>query len=263
MLDTIAWDTGYLANPEVEKAWSFIGEHADSLLYSSRFTRDRFNFRFHTGPSVIQAVTHRSLEPQEYRDPRATGAPEAEHLLVLGSYHDHEAVGPTIELLSRAFPFQPIRAFGARQEHRRNVTVLESRDLPESEVDRVIATARAVIFPSYHEGNGLPVLKALAYGRPVVVRASPLWHELATLTRSPGRLVEFDLPQDLVLAVGRILAGEDLPTLPFGAALAEGEVPWRWRDCAARLIEAVEQMVERTDATRWYSRDRALRLAQL
>ena len=262
MLDTISWDIVYQCNPEVEKAWNFIARHADGLLYISDFTRDRFRFRFPVDPGVSEVVTHLSLDPSEYRNPATTNLSEAEHILVFGNHYEHKAVAPTLELLSRAFPFQPIRAMGARSEKYRNVAVLESGHLPEVEVDRLIATARVVVFPSYYEGFGLPVMKALAYGRPVVVRSSPLWRELAALTRASGRLVEFSLPQDLVLVVGRLLADAPVDVLPFGGALGPSRPP-RWRDCARRLVGLVEQAVEKTDWRRWSERERALRLAQL
>lgn len=263
MLDTIGWDIVYQCNPEVEKAWSFIARHADGLAYISGFTRDRFRFRFPVDPGVSEAVTHLSLDPAEYLNPATTNLPEGEHLLVFGNHYEHKAVGPTLDLLSRAFPFQPLRAMGARSERSRNIAVLESGHLPEVEVDRLIATARVVVFPSWYEGFGLPVMKALAYGRPVVVRSSPLWRELAALTRASGRLVEFSVPQELVLAVGRLLAEAPVEVLSFGGSLGPGSAPPRWRDCARRLIELVERTVDRTDADRWLERERTLRLAQL
>ncbi|HTS82534.1 MAG TPA: glycosyltransferase [Myxococcaceae bacterium] len=259
MLDTIAWDIVYQCNPEVEKAWSFIAQHADGLLYISEFTRDRYRFRFPVSPAVAEEVIHLGLEPSEYRNPATTNLPGAGHILVFGNHYEHKAVAPTVDLLGRAFPFQPIRAMGARSESYRNIAVLESGHLPEVEVDRLIATARVVVFPSYYEGFGLPVMKALAYGRPVVVRSSPLWHELAALTRAPGRLVEFTLPQDLVLAVGRLLAETEVGALPFGGRLGDAPAP-RWRDCARRLVALVERTVERTEWRRWSERERALRL---
>jgi glycosyltransferase involved in cell wall biosynthesis len=120
-----------------------------------------------------------------------------------------------------------------------------------------------VVFPSYYEGFGLPVIKALAYGRPVVLRSSPLWRELAGLTRALGQLVEFSVPEELVLAVGRLLAESPVDAVPFGGSLGPGMVPPRWRDCARRLIEQVEAMVGKTDPGRWLERERALRLAHV
>jgi glycosyltransferase involved in cell wall biosynthesis len=261
MLDTIAWDIVYVCSPEVGKAWRFIADHADGLLYNSAFTRERFNFRFPVAAEVAQVVTHHSLDPEEYRDPAAAASPEEDFVLVFGNPYEHKAVGPTVDLLTRAFPFQRIKAMGVDPGDRHNVTAIQSGHLPDAEIDRLVASARLVVFPSHYEGFGLPVVKALAHGRTVVVRSSPLWREIAGLTRMPGRLVEFVAPHELLEAVGKALAGEQVDALPLGSDLADGAAPARWRDCARRLIGLAEGMVAGADARRWFARDRALGLA--
>lgn len=261
MLDTISWDCVYTCPPEVEKTWHFIAEHADGLFYISDFTRRRFDFRFPVAPSVVEVVTHLSLDPEEHRSSSIAGLPEAEHVLVFGNHYDHKAVASTIDILGRAFPYQEIRGLGSASEARHNVVTVASGHLPDDEIDRLVATARLVVFPSYYEGFGLPVVKALAYGRTVIVRASPLWRELAGLTRSKGRLVEFGAPHDLVEEVGRALAGEATQgALPLGGDL-DGGPELGWSACARRLIAAVERVATNPDARRWYARDRALGLA--
>jgi glycosyltransferase involved in cell wall biosynthesis len=261
VLDTIAWDVVYLANPEVDRVWHFIAEHADGLLYISAFTRGRFNFRFRVAPSVREAVTYLSLAPEDYRDSRATALPQGDHILVFGNHYDHKAVAPTVELLSRAFPYQRIEAMGAKAQSHHNVTVLQSGHLPAGEIDRLIATARVVVFPSHYEGFGLPVVKALSYGRTVVVRSSSLWREIAGLMRMPGQLVAFVTPHDLVRAVGQVLNGEHPDALSLGEALVEGEPPPGWRQSARRLVTLVEGALAGPDAQKWYARDRSLALA--
>jgi glycosyltransferase involved in cell wall biosynthesis len=265
MLDTIAWDVVYLCNPDVTATWNFIASHADGLLYISNFTRERFNFRFPVTSRVSEAVTHLSLEPGDYRNALAAAMPEGDHILVFGNHYDHKGVGPAVDILSRAFPFQPIRALGtsAGFGSRDNVKALDSGYLPEAEIDRLIATARVVVFPSHYEGFGLPAIRALAYGRTVVVRSSSLWRELAGKTRMPGRLVEFVAPNELVEVVGKALGGEALVSLPFGDDLPAGTSPPAWRDCARRLVDLVEEVVAGADAERWYARDRSLGLARV
>jgi glycosyltransferase involved in cell wall biosynthesis len=260
MLDTIAWDILYQCSPDVAAAWHFIARYADSLAFNSAFTRDRFNFRFPVAQSVKQAVTHHSLHPDDYRR-LADDPPEEDRILVFGNHYPHKAQVPTIELLSNAFPYQQITAVGAKGVSRHNVSVLEGGHIPDDEIDRLLATARLVVFPSYYEGFGFPVVKALSYGRTVVVRASPLWRELAGLTRMPGRLVEFNAPHELVELVGMALHGEAMPVLSFGEQLTNGDTPFRWRDCSRRLVAMVEQMLIDFEPQRWQAREQALALA--
>jgi glycosyltransferase involved in cell wall biosynthesis len=208
-------------------------------------------------PAVTEEVIHLSLDPAEHRDAAAASLPQGDHLLVFGNHYDHKAVGSTVDLLAGAFPYVPIHAFGVRKDASHRVACVESGRRPGSDVDALIATARVVVFPSYYEGFGLPVVKALAYGRTVVVRASPLWHEIAGSTRAAGQLVEFTLPHDLVEAVGKALSGEPLQALPFGGEIA-GDPP-RWRECARRMIRLVER-ISVGDARRWCAREHALEL---
>jgi hypothetical protein len=126
-------------------------------------------------------------------------------------------------------------------------------------MERLFAEARLIIFPSFYEGFGLPVVKGLAYGKTVVVRASPLWKELAGQARLPGRLVEFVTSAELVELVGRTLHGHPLAGMPLGEVLGDG-TPLRWRDCARRIIEGAERVLERADHRRWLWRDRVLGL---
>jgi glycosyltransferase involved in cell wall biosynthesis len=259
VLDTIAWDVVYLGSPELGKVWRVIAEHADGLLYNSGFTRARFGFRFQVAPDVIETVTHHSVDPAEHRAPSTERLAPEDHLLVFGNHYEHKAVASTLDLLCRAFPYQPIRALGPELAPRAHVTSSPSGRLPAAEIDRLIATARVVVFPSYYEGFGLPVVKALAYGRTVVVRASPLWRELAGCSRSPGRLVEFVTPHELVAAVGKALADEPQNGLPQGTDL-RGDPP-RWGDCAQALVEHVERIASGSSFRRWGARDHALALA--
>lgn len=255
ILDTISWDVVYTGSADIEPAWRFIAEKADGLLYNSEFTKRRFEFRFPVAREVVQTVTHHGID-QAVRADTTARTPGGDHLLVFGNEYDHKAVAPTIDVLCRAFPYRQIRAIGPKPQPRHNVSAALSGRLPATEIDRLMATAQVVIFPSWYEGFGLPVVKALAYGRTVVVRASPLWREIAGIASGPGKLVEFLAPHDLVEVVGKVLAGEALEGLALGAALT-GEPP-SWRDCAKLLIAHVERTAASFDARRWYAREHAL-----
>jgi glycosyltransferase involved in cell wall biosynthesis len=125
---------------------------------------------------------------------------------------------------------------------------------------RLIAGAGVIVFPSFYEGFGLPVVEGLALGRTVLVRRSALWAEIAAYSRLPGKLCEFDDPASLVDGVGRALAGLPLTALPSGIALAAGVAPAGWKDCAQRIIDLVSSRLKRPSLNHWLAREHALRL---
>ena len=85
------------------------------------------------------------------------------------------------------FPFQRIEALGPSPFHSPRITSHPSGTLAEIDVHRLYAAAKVVVFPSFYEGFGLPVVKALAYGRTLCARESPVLTEVASLPAAwPG-----------------------------------------------------------------------------
>jgi glycosyltransferase involved in cell wall biosynthesis len=264
MLDTIAWDVLYPpGTEELGTVWRFIARHSDGLLYNSHFTRERFNVRFPLHRAVVEQVTHHSLVVDEFVHPAARTEPVSDYVLIFGNEYEHKDVRPTLRLLVDAFPFNQIVAFGIPEATGHNVRTIPSGDLGQAELHRLIAGARVIVFPSFYEGFGLPVVEGLAYGRPVIVRRSPLWAEIAGWSRLPGSLIEFDDAPSLVESVGRVLAGLPGQALPSGAHLATDSMPPSWRDCAARVIALLDTCLACADGGRWREREESLRLAGL
>jgi glycosyltransferase involved in cell wall biosynthesis len=263
MLDTIAWDVLYPPGADkLGKIWRFVARHADGLLYNSAFTRERFTTRFPLQPGIHEQVTHHSLTVEEHVHPAARTESVSDYILVFGNEYDHKDLRPTLQLLVDAFPFNPVMAFGIRDTAAQNARAIPSGMLDHVELHRLIAGARVIVFPSYYEGFGLPVVEGLAYGRPVVVRRSALWSEISGWSRLPGSLFEFDDAPSLVEAVGQVLGGRTDSSVPFGAHLGEAE-PATWRDCADRVMDLVHECLVTSDGSRWRAREEALRLAGL
>lgn len=57
--------------------------------------------------------------------------------------------------------------------------VVEFGDLGDHEVQRLLKGARALLFPSFAEGLGIPLLEAGALGVPAIVSDIPVFHEIA------------------------------------------------------------------------------------
>ncbi len=263
ILDTIGWDILFPAPERLEWAWRLVARHSDILTYISAFSQDRFRRRFPVAPCVTERVVHLTFLASEHTLKRFQAMPEGEHVLLFGNDYDHKGIAPAIRLLREAFPLQEFAVVGGGGPPVPGVRLIPSGETPEDEVHRLVATARAVVYPSFYEGFGLPVVESLAYGRPVLVRSCPLWHEIAAHSRLPGRLIEFDDPASLVEALGQVLAGSAPPGLPFGTALGEAQTPTGWRDAAAAVLQCMEDRLAHAGIEHWRGRDEALRTANL
>jgi glycosyltransferase involved in cell wall biosynthesis len=259
MLDAIAWDI-YPGRPELAATWSLLARHADGLLYISHFTRERFNKRFPVAPNVAEAVTHLSMAQDDYTDSSEPADPIFNQILIFGNGFDHKHVRPTAQLLSDAFPFHRITAIGIEDAPGQNVTAVPSGQMPRSRLLGLIAGAGVIVFPSFYEGFGLPVVEGLARGRTVLVRRSALWAEIAAFSRLPGRLCEFDDPASLVDGVGRTLTGLPIAVLPSGIALPAGSSPANWKDCAQRVVDLLTGRLAGLGLDHWWAREHALHM---
>ena len=259
LLDTIAWDIAYAAPPHLEGTWQFLADHADAFLFDSHFTRQRFVERFPSAGSVPGRVTHLSFDPTEYArtDVSSTSGGD-EFILVIGNNLDHKDVRHTVEALASAFPFRHIRALGPADVVSPFVTAQRSGGLPELEMHRLYASAQFVVFPSFYEGFGFPILTALAYGRTVLARRSALLEEVAAQCDCRGRLVVFDRREELVELIGRLVHGEPVPEHPLGLGLANGR-PKTWRDVARDTLDFLESRVREPSRSRWTAREHAVR----
>lgn len=111
--------------------------------------------------------------------------------------------------------------------------------LPWADLRGVVASARALLFPSLDEGFGLPPLEALACGTPVLAADIPVLREVL------GDQALFVPPLD----VEAIAAGiADVTAAPVGTATTRRDWAARftWRACAEATHTAYDLAVRRT-----------------
>lgn len=181
MLDTIAWDCQYLAlgHSDLTGLWRTVFDHADAVLFNSTFTQGQFEARFPVRDDLIRLASPHSYRLADYRPEGAGAAASAErHVLVIGNHFHHKFLKPTVDALARAMPDRTLYALGLERHPARRVICQPAGDLSEAAMDRLFAGAACVVFPSHYEGFGFPTLKALAYGKPVLLRDTPLAHEI-------------------------------------------------------------------------------------
>lgn len=260
MLDTIAWDIIYAAPPNLEQSWRAIAYISDVLFFNTTYTRDRFRFRFHPDERVALVVTHHSMHPDDIvADADPTGVANEPYVLVIGNSYDHKEVAGTLATLSSAFPYTRIVSIGTSAAPASNVTLMESGHLSGGKVARLFSDAAVVVFPSHYEGFGLPVAEALAYGKVVVVRDSPLWAEICELTPHSQNIVSFRIEAELIAAVGETLHGlRRLHPPPNVLRVPPERCEPDWASCARKMLGAVEASISRFDGQRWLARDAVL-----
>lgn len=255
ILDVIATDIVYPAPDGSDETFQFVGEHADGIAYISEFSQRQFRRRYYTSPDVIEAVIHLSLDPADYMTDPVPDPADAEWILVFGNAYDHKDLPRTIEILATAFPFERFKVVGIDKAEQSNVEALRSGELHKSIVNDCFRRAKCVVFPSFYEGFGLPILSGLAHGKTVVARRSELLHEVAPLFPDVGRLIEFSNSLELVPIVGEVLGGAKYPSVPLGVKLNE---LYGWSECGSRVFEFVKQLRASEKPDRWRQRDRAL-----
>ncbi|MCC7124478.1 MAG: glycosyltransferase [Acidobacteria bacterium] len=236
MLDTIAWDIVYTAPDEIDGVWARLGVEADVLMFISAFSRDRFERRFGWQAGVAVDVCSLSLMRDDYTGVTSSEGPAPPYWLLIGNRYDHKHIAPTVDLLTRAFPTQPLVVFGDRDQVRTPlVTRFDSGSVDQAVVEACFSRADIIVFPSFYEGFGLPIVHGLACGRTVVARASALVDELAARYRGPGRLHTFRTERELVDVMTALRRGDEVPAVALGTAADAGT--WNW-DAAARLALA-------------------------
>ena len=76
-------------------------------------------------------------------------------------------------LLSTAFPFQGLVVLGVRLEPSDILRSYSAGSLSEAEIQRLYSGARCIVFPSFYEGFGFPIVTALAYGK-TLIKGAPI-----------------------------------------------------------------------------------------
>jgi glycosyltransferase involved in cell wall biosynthesis len=249
MLDTIAWDIVYGAPAGLDATWQYVATHSDGILFISEFSRQRFLARFATSPDVKTGVVHLSLDAKDYLDTKDGDQSDGRYWLVVGNPYDHKHVRSTLDLLTRAFPTRRFVALGDTDPARSDrVTRLTSGATEEQRLQSTYAGADVMIYPSFYEGFGLPIVNALAWGGTVVARESALVREMAAVYHGPGRLVTYEDEVGLIDTLCRLAHGQAVPEVPFADSGA-GREPAGWA-VAGETIAAFMDSLIREASTR-------------
>lgn len=130
-------------------------------------------------------------------------------------------------------------AFLSRLEaspHRRRIHWVEQAG--DGALLRHYQGAAALLYPSLHEGFGLPVLEAMACGTPVLVGAgtAPAW-----VAGPAGVTVDPRDPESIAAGIRRVLAA---PRAPLAEALRARASGFRWEQAAQQTAAVYRELAE-------------------
>ena len=221
MLDTIAWDCLYLNRPDLDEIWRAVFCHADAVTYISDFVADQFHLRFARRAGLKEMVSYLSLDTQDFVEEIHGATSEGNYLLVIGNAFAHKNVLPTVRALAREFPREKIVALGLQESVSQNVIGYASGQLSEEELQGLFINARAVIFPSLYEGFGIPIVRGLAYRKPMLARSMPVNLALFEKLGKPADLILYSSTEELI---SRLRSG--VPAWKHSVPSLRGQYDW-------------------------------------
>lgn len=236
--------------------------NATKVIAVSHFTKREIQRVFAVTADKI-AVVHEGVEPPP-PDAWETPAPKElrkPYILYLGTVEPRKNVEGLVRAyasMSERFPklvgatelviaggrgWKSEQAFAAIAEANRKLAHSGPRVrvlgyVPDEEKHALMAHATMFVFPSWHEGFGLPVLEAMNLGVPVITSNVTALPEIAG--RGAALLVDPGREAELTLAMKHLLE-DDLKRSELGRRGLERSVEYRWDKTAGETLEVYEE----------------------
>ncbi len=107
----------------------------------------------------------------------------------------------------------------------------------QGELVHMMAGATALLFPSFYEGFGIPLVEAMRCGVPIVASTRACVPEIVS---DAGFCVDIDLPGAFAAQVGSLLADEPLRQTVARRSLERGRL-FNWKATAAQVLAVSER----------------------
>jgi GT2 family glycosyltransferase len=259
MLDTIAYDCGYLSINFDSNIWKFALRWFDIIITNSKFTADQFKRRFMVGDETDIFPSLHSLDLSEYMSEKSEideldGRSPSNELIVIGNKFHHKGLDTIVPLLEKLPDEIGVTVLGGSGHSGGRIKYREVGQIPDREMETLYTSAGAILFPSYYEGFGFPIMQGISRGIPVIARDLPPYREMAArLSAGSGNIYFYKSTNDLF----KLLEG-GLPrwTGPKAAGEHGG-----WERSANEVLQAVSHHIENVTQQKISDRLRWLRAA--
>jgi glycosyltransferase involved in cell wall biosynthesis len=226
-LDVIAVRCDYIAGPNTRAIMKTAAQLADRVFTISEFSRSDFAafYGLDLPIEVIRLGTHEHV---------ATPARSGRYILIVGNHFHHKAVHRAVAALKGV---ADLVALGGEATPDSDVRWLTSGSLSRSAIADLYEGAAVLVYPSFYEGFGIPVVDAVTRGLPVVALDTEVNREVRSLTGESSTFLVKDF-EEMRSAVSRIISGP-----PPAAAPARS--PRTWNDVAIDYARSFTDLLSR------------------
>lgn len=240
----------HVVQPEIERAQKiavvsrataadlarFMGVHPDRIVYAPNAVDERFHM-----PAPFSADELVELGfPPEFSLMLGTIEPRKNHANAIRAYERSSAVGRLPLVIAGRLGWGLKNILPIMEEAESRGIVKYVSYVPDEIVPRLMASARVLIFPSWNEGFGLPVVEMLATGGNVVTSRAPALIEVAG---GHAQNADADDVDGLAEAINASL---ELPSLETRQARLDWVTSqYSWDTTAVSLLESFEQVRNR------------------
>jgi GT2 family glycosyltransferase len=174
--DVIAIRCDYLNGPNTRALFKTAALLADRVMTISEFSKDDFTAMY--GFAVPFEVIHHGVHEPGGTGYQSANVRSAGHVLIVGDQFHHKAVQRTVCELSGV---AELVALGGDESPAPSIRWFPSGTLSRSGIGALFDQAAVVVYPSFYEGFGMPIVDALARGIPVVALETAVNLELRSL----------------------------------------------------------------------------------
>jgi GT2 family glycosyltransferase len=175
--DSIAYDCQYLSNEKLEIMWQLINSLFSHVVFISDYTKSIYNLRF--GCPLNSLVCLSSTDIFDYRKLNVNNnfSNYKNYILVVGNKFKHKGINIIIPILEK-LNHKVIIIGNENHIISKNIKIIKSGTIPNIDIEKLYQYSKAVLYPSFYEGFGLPVMKALAYKKIIICRKMKPYNEI-------------------------------------------------------------------------------------
>jgi len=222
-LDIIAVRCDYLSVPNTRVLFRTAAELADHVITISQFSKEDFAAFYGT------SIPFEVIPLGAHGDPPVIGHSDG-HVLVVGNQFHHKAVQRAVDELQGVGHIVALGGEDASGPQGR-------RTLSRSAIAELYDGAAVVVYPSFYEGFGLPIVDAIARGLRVVALDTAVTQEVRAITDESSLVLVKDHGA-LRAAVAGIL-GEPRIAVPPDRRLR------RWPEVARQYAQSLGDLLDR------------------